>query len=304
MLIKFTSQKKSYFYAVSAVLLWSTVSTAFKIALEFVDFLQLLLSASAVTLVILPVIAALRHQTRVLFSISGNQLLHSALLGFLNPFLYYVILLKAYSILPAQLAQPLNYLWPVMLVLLSVPLLKQKLSRSSLFAVLMGFAGVYIISTRGEVFNIDIQNPFGVFLAAGSSIIWAFFWIFNQKDERNELNKLFWNFVFGFVYILIATLLFSELPVFNWKSLSAVVYVGLFETGITFYLWMRSLQLTETNSKISNLVFLSPFLALFFIHFILKEEIHYTTIIGLIFIIFGIIVQQFAKTKKNGLPEK
>ncbi len=222
MLIKFTSQKKSYFYAVSAVLLWSTVSTAFKIALEFVDFLQLLLSASAVTLVILPVIAALRHQTRVLFSISGNQLLHSALLGFLNPFLYYVILLKAYSILPAQLAQPLNYLWPVMLVLLSVPLLKQKLSRSSLFAVLMGFAGVYIISTRGEVFNIDIQNPFGVFLAAGSSIIWAFFWIFNQKDERNELNKLFWNFVFGFVYILIATLLFSELPVFNWKSLSAL----------------------------------------------------------------------------------
>jgi drug/metabolite transporter (DMT)-like permease len=299
MLIKFTSQKKSYFYAVSAVLLWSTVSTAFKIALEFVDFLQLLLSASAVTLVILPVIAALRHQTRVLFSISGKQLLHSALLGFLNPFLYYVILLKAYSILPAQLAQPLNYLWPVMLVLLSVPLLKQKLSRSSLFAVLMGFAGVYIISTRGEVFNIDIQNPFGVFLAAGSSIIWAFFWIFNQKDERNELNKLFWNFVFGFVYILIATLLFSELPVFNWKSLSAVVYVGLFETGITFYLWMRSLQLTETNSKISNLVFLSPFLALIFIHFILKEEIMFTTPIGLVFIIVGIFVQQTAKLKNT-----
>jgi drug/metabolite transporter (DMT)-like permease len=280
------------------------VSTAFKIALQYVDFLQLLLGASIVTLIVLPLIAAIRNETHLLYQISRKQLLFSAVLGFLNPFLYYVILLKAYSVLPAQLAQPLNYLWPVMLVLLSVPLLKQKLTKRSLFALVMGFAGVYIISTRGDILNADIQNPFGVILAAGSSVIWALFWILNQKDRRNELNKLFWNFLFGFIYISIAVSLFSDFPVLNREAVSAVVYVGLFETGITFYLWMRALQLTETNSKISNLVFLSPFLALFFIHFILKEEIHYTTIIGLIFIIFGIIVQQFSKTKKNGLPEK
>ena len=161
----------------------------------------------------------------------------------------------------------------------------------------MGFAGVYVISTRGQLFGFEIQNPFGVILASGSSIIWALFWILNQKDRRNELNKLFWNFVFGFIFILIATLFFSKIPVFTYKSLSAVLYVGLFETGITFFLWMRALQLTETNSKISNLVFLSPFLALIFIHFILKEKIMYTTVVGLVFIIAGIFVQQFSRKK-------
>jgi drug/metabolite transporter (DMT)-like permease len=277
------------------VLLWSTVSTAFKIALELVDYIQLLLGASAVTIFILPVIAAFRHETRLLFTVSAGDLLKSALLGFLNPFLYYMILLKAYSLLPAQLAQPLNYLWPVMLVLLSVPLLKQKLTTRSIFAVFMGFIGVYIISTRGELFNAKIQNPFGVLLASGSSIVWALFWILNQKDKRNELNKLFWNFVFGFMFILTATILFSNIPIFTWKSISAITYVGLFETGITFFLWMRALQLTDSNSRISNLVFLSPFLALIFIHFVLKEKIMFTTPIGLIFIILGIFVQQFSK---------
>ena len=33
----------------------------------------------------------------------------SALLGLINPFIYYIILLKAYKLLPAQVAQPLKY---------------------------------------------------------------------------------------------------------------------------------------------------------------------------------------------------
>jgi drug/metabolite transporter (DMT)-like permease len=224
-------------------------------------------------------------------------LVYSAFLGFLNPFLYYIVLLKAYSVLPAQLAQPLNYLWPVMLVILSVPLLKQKLETKTIPALVLGFLGVYVISARGDVFSFNIENPFGVLLAAGSSVIWAFFWIMNQKDTRHELNKLFWNFAFGFLYISITIAFFSDFPVINLKSGAALLYVGLFETGITFYLWMRALQLTETNSKISNLVFLSPFLALFFISFILKEQIHFTTIIGLLLIIVGIFIQQYKFTK-------
>jgi drug/metabolite transporter (DMT)-like permease len=42
-------------------------------------------------------------------------LFQSAITGALNPFGYYLILFKAYSLLPAQLAQPLNMIWPVTL---------------------------------------------------------------------------------------------------------------------------------------------------------------------------------------------
>jgi drug/metabolite transporter (DMT)-like permease len=55
---------------------------------------------------------------------------------------------------------------------------------------------------------------------------------------------------------------------------------------------MKSMQLSENNAKTGNLIFLSPFLSLVFIHFILGETIYITTFIGLAFIISGIWYQQ------------
>ncbi len=57
----------------------------------------------------------------------------------------------------------------------------------------------------------------------------------------------------------------------------AAVYVGIFEVGITYVLWMKAMQLSTSNAKIGNLVFMAPFLSLVFIHFILKETIFITT---------------------------
>jgi len=289
------NQKKAYLYALSTVLLWSTVSTAFKISLKSVDFIQLLFFGVLVSIVIMIGIALFQGQIKILFSPQKKDLLKSAANGFLNPFLYYIMLLKAYSVLPAQIAQPLNYLWPVMLVLLSVPLLGQKLTTRSFIGIVCGFVGVYIISTQGNIFGFKISSPLGVALAAGSSVIWALYWILNQKDKRNEVNKLFWNFVFGLIYTTISFFLFSSFTIPSSIGLFAVIYVGFFELGITFFLWMKALQYTESNDKISNLIFLSPFLALIFISFILHEKIYYTTILGLVFIILGIMVQQLKK---------
>ncbi|MCD6557351.1 MAG: DMT family transporter [Bacteroidales bacterium] len=294
-----TNQKKAYIFAISAVLLWSTVAVSFKIALRYVDFLHLLLFASFTALIIYLIIALIDKTFKQLFKISKKDILTSALIGFLNPFLYYVVLFKAYSLLPAQIAQPLNYLWPVVLVLLSAPLLGEKLKLISVVSLLVGFVGVYVISTQGDLFGFKVNEPLGVLLAAGSSVIWALSWIFNQKDKRNEQTKLFWNFLFGFFYIFISVVLFSELKLPEIKGIAAVIYVGFFEMGITFFLWMKALHLTERNDNISNLIFLSPFSALIFIHFILKEEIYYTTLIGLVLIVAGIFIQRIRfKSKK------
>ena len=69
-------------------------------------------------------------------------------------------------------------------------------------------------------------------------------------------------------------------------------YVGLFEMGITFVLWLSALKLSETTAKVGNLIFLSPFLSLIFIHFFVGEDILASTFIGLILIVAGILIQQ------------
>lgn len=292
------SQKKAYLFAITAILLWSTVATAFKIALEYVSFLQLLFLSTTVALVSYMNLALTQKKFLLLFKVNKKQLIFSALNGFLNPFLYYVILLKAYSLLPAQVAQPLNYLWPVMLVLLSVPLLGQKLKLKSIISLFVGFIGVYIISTQGNIFGLKIESPYGVILAAGSSVVWALYWIFNKKNKSPEIVKLFWNFIFGYIYILIAMILYSDFSIPPLRGSLAVIYVGFFELSIPFFLWMKAMNYTKSNDKISNLVFLSPFLSLIFIYLILKEEIFYTTFVGISLILGGIFIQQI-RSKKN-----
>jgi drug/metabolite transporter (DMT)-like permease len=169
------NQKQAYTYALTAVLLWSTVASAFKITLGYLDFLQLLFYASIVSIFVFFAVLLIQNKLFLLKTYSRTDYLHSALLGFLNPFLYYVVLLKAYSLLPAQEAQALNYTWGIAIALLSIPLLKQKIKFTSILALIVSFIGVVIIGTRGDITSLKFSDPFAVSLAVGSSGIWALF---------------------------------------------------------------------------------------------------------------------------------
>jgi len=61
--------------------------------------------------------------------------------------------------------------------------------------------------------------------------------------------------------------------------------------GITFFFWLKALQMSETTDKVSNLVYIAPFLSLIFVHFIIHEPVYYTTLAGLLLIISGILIQ-------------
>jgi len=285
-------QKSAYIYAGLAVLFWSTISTAFKIALRNLDFIQLLFYATLTSIFVLLIIIIAQGKLRILFSYSYRDYLKSALIGLLNPFLFYIVLLEAYSILPAQVAQPLNMTWPIVLVFLSIPLLKQKVNLKSILALFISFAGVLFISSQGNIKSFNVKEPFGVILALGSTILWSLFWIFNLKDKRDEVLKLFLNFIFASFYILIVILTFSKIKIDNFSFILPAIYVGIFEMGISFVFWLKAMKLSSSAAKISNLVFLAPFLSLIPIHFIVGEQIFYTTYIGLVLIISGIFVQQ------------
>jgi len=285
-------QKRAYLCAFAAVLFWGTSASAFKISLRYIDVFSLLFYASITSTIAFFIYILLSNRLSLLKSLSGKDYLYSVLLGFLNPFLYYAVLFKAYSILPAQEAQPLNFVWPITLVLLSIPLLKQKIRSRDILATFISFAGVFVIATRGDIFGFRFTDTIGVSLATGSSIIWALFWIYNVRDKRDEVVRLFLNFAFGSVLTFLPMLLFSNIRIPNINGILGAVYVGLFEMGITFLLWLKALKLSKTTAHVTNLIYLVPFLSLIFISLAVGEVIIPSTIVGLIFIIGGIILQR------------
>ena len=295
-------QRQAYTYALLAILCWSTIGSAFKISLRYLDFLTLLLFSSFVAVAVLFVILLFQDKLNLLKKLKKEDLVNSALLGLLNPFLYYVVLLKAYELLPAQEAGTLNYIWPLALVLLSIPMLKQKITIWSIVAIFVSFAGILIIATHGHILSFKFSSTAGVILALGSAIFWALYWIFNMKDQREEVSKLFLNFCFGFIYIFITIAIlrflgmnWSRYPLLPWQGIAGSVYLGIFEMGITFLLWMMALRLSSTTAKVSNLIYLSPFISLILIQFFVGEAILFSTIIGLGLIVTGIVMQQYLR---------
>lgn len=279
--------KKSYLFGILSVLFWSTVATAFKISLRYLNYYQLLFIASSTALIVQFFLLIFQKSLKLL----KQGFLNSLLFGFLNPFLYYLILFKAYSLLPAQLAQPLNFTWPIVLTFFSIIFLKEKVRLLNFLALIISFLGVLIISSYGRFFNFQNTNLLGIILALSSSFVWALYWILNLNDKRKEEVKLFSNFFFGVIFTIIFLLITNKFPFPQFNYLLGGIYVGIFEMGITFFFFLKALRLSENKAKIGNLIYLTPFLSLIFINFVLKERVYFTTIIGLFLILLGILLQ-------------
>ena len=224
--------------------------------------------------------------------------LRSALI---NPVCYYLILLQAYDLLPAQQAQAINYTWAITMSLLAVPLLGQKLRWPDAVALLLAYCGVLVIATRGDVLGLTFDSLSGVLLALLSTLLWALYWILNTRDSRQgdqaDAGRTLWSgFTLAVPLLLVITLLVDDVP--QWanaqtqQSVAAAVYVGIFEMGLTFLLWQQAMNLTQRTAAISSLIFLSPFLSLVFISQLLGEEVALSTPLGLALILAGLALQK------------
>ncbi len=290
-------ENQAYLYAVGAVFLWSTVATAFKLTLRYMSPPQLLLFASLVSCVVLLAILAAQKKLGTVLAQKQKDLLWSAGLGLLNPFFYYLVLFEAYNRLDAQLAQPLNYTWAVTLAFLSVPLLKQRLRPVDLAGALISYLGVIVLCARSTGFSFHFPDAIGVLLALGSTVLWSLYWIYNTRDKRDPVLALFTNFTFGTTYILLAALIWDVPLSAPYQGFLGAAYVGVFEMGVAFFLWLKAMKLAESTVKVSTLIFFSPFLSLVFISFLLGERIYPSTFIGLPLIIAGVLLQRLNKSK-------
>lgn len=286
-----SSYRKAFISAILAVLFWSTCPTAFKLGLRHINSWQLLTGATFTSTLVLGILTLLQGKFHIARSITKKDLLFSALMGLLNPVAYYLILFEAYKILPAQVAQPLNMIWPILLVLLAVPILRQRISWLSLGAMLISFSGVLLVSLMGGTVSDDPRNRVGIILALSTSILWAFYFLYNSRSRLDPVLRLFLNFAFASVYLLLAgTMIDHPLPD-HPEGWVAAVYVGIFEMGVTFVLWVMAIRLAPTSDRISNLVYIAPFLNLLLANRILGENIYMTTVAGIILLVAGIVIQ-------------
>ena len=297
MFSSFSNQNKAYLFAGIAIFFWSTVATAFKLALEHLEPIQLVFYSTLFSVIVLFFITLVQGKLNLIKDFSRSDLLRCAFLGLLNPCLYYIILFKGYDILPAQEAMVINFSWPIMIVILSIPILKQTIDIKSFLSIVVCYVGVVVIASKGDVFSMQFESPLGVGYILFTTVLWSLFWLFNTKNSNDSLVSLFLIFLFSLPYILVIVYFSNSFIIPSTKGFIGSAYIGLFEMGISVVLWQLALKTSTTVSRVASLVFITPFLSLLILHFVLKETILASTIFGVILICLGLILQKYFSRK-------
>ena len=291
-----TDDRRALLLGLAAVLLWSTVATAFKLTLRVVDVYQMLFYASLFSALVLLALVAWRGQLSQLGKTLRSDPRHFLLAAALNPCAYYLILFSAYDRLPAQQAQAINYTWAITLALMAVPLLGQRIHWRDGLAAVLGYSGVVIIATRGDLVSLQFDSVSGVGLALLSTLVWSYYWIINTRLRQDAVVGMCLKFLLA-VPVCWALCVYYSTPMgLPWQGLAGAAYIGLFEMGITFVLWSAALMHASRVAKVSNLIFLSPVLSLVFIQYVLGEAVVPATLVGLALIIPGALIQQLERS--------
>ncbi|GAA0566955.1 DMT family transporter [Halomonas salifodinae] len=291
-----TQDRQAMLFGLGAVALWSTVATAFKVALGEMSPLELIWLAVGVSWLVLGALmlrqglwrSSIRHGWRT-----------AAWAGLMNPVAYYLVLFAAYDRLPGQEAMALNYTWALTMAFLAVPILGQRLTRTDLLAGLIAYAGVWVIATRGAVLRVDFADAWGVGLALASTLLWALYWLLNARDGRPALVAQWQNFSVALPVLTLILWWGPGFAGFSGVGLAAGVYVGLFEMGIAFVLWQLAVRKVSRTAKVSLLIFLSPPVSLLLLYFIVGEPILPSTLAGLVLILAGLGLQQWQKAPRQ-----
>ena len=294
------NERRALGLGLCAVLLWSTVATAFKLTLQEFSPIQMLAVAITVSAGVLLILCLIQKKAQHIIRTFISKPYYYLLLGLINPLAYYLILFKAYDLLPASQAQSINYSWAITLTLMAAVFLGQKIRKQDWIACSISYLGVIVIATQGDIVGLKFESPLGVSLALFSTLLWAGYWILNTKNTADPIVTVLLGFMVALPFAWGLVIFEDE----NWSKISlsgwlAVIYVGLFEMGITFVLWLGALRLTQNTARISNLIFISPFLSLILLSNIIGEPIHAATVAGLIFIIVGLVIQQIKRSDRN-----
>lgn len=298
--------RRALAYGLGAVVLWSTVATAFKLSLTSLTPLQLVTFAAGVSWVFFLLVSIMSGGFRQLQHANTRDISWCLGIGLLNPALYYCILFAAYARLPAQEAMALNYTWALTLPLLAAVLLGQRLRIVDMIAASISYTGVLIIATRGDIFEFQLADPLGIGLAMGSTLIWGLYWIANTRHQLAPTTALFLNFSAAVPVLMVAMSISGQFRLVHdgstdlLRGLTGALYIGCFEMGVSFVLWLKAMRLTTHSATLSTLIFLSPPLSLLLIWLVLDEPIQGATLGGLGFILTGLLVQHWPAPRRGG----
>lgn len=188
----------------------------------------------------------------------------------------------------------INAFNPTITVLLSIFFLGEKLRGKQILGLVLSFIGVTWIGVQGQparISSLDF-NPGDLVILFGT-LVWAIYSIGVKKTVTvvSPIITTTLSIFFGLLLLFPAAyveLSFHPVGQLTWKSILALMYLGVFPSVIAFWLWNRGIGQVgpATASMFYNLI---PFFAAVMSYFFLGEIPKGYHLIGGTLILWGVI---------------
>lgn len=288
--------KKEYIYAGISIGLWSTTATVTKLLLGSLNSMQILVVGSFFAFIFLLVINLIKGNLKELKNYRIKDYLQIAGIGIFGTFLYNLFLYLGIDTLQASQAFIINYLWPIMTVVFACIILKEKITTKKILAIILSFIGVIIVTANGDILNIQKNSVIGAGYCILAAVSYGLFSVLNKKKAYNKFLSMMLFYLVSFIISLAYILISKNGFEIETNQLIGLLWIGIFTSATAFTSWALALEKGDT-AKISNLAYITPFLSLIWTSLLLDEQFSIYSVIGLIVIVLGILIQLKEKNK-------
>lgn len=287
------AQKIGYMYASLAAIMWGSTAAVTKLLLNHLTNFQVLFYSTLFASLTLLVVCVAQGRLSEIKRYTVRDYATFAFMGFVGVLLYRYFLQAALELMPAQEAFIINYTWPIMVVVFAWLILKERMTARKLLGLFLSFFGVIVVSTKGD-FSVLSFSVGGVLFALAGAIAYGFYSALGKRQHYDKYTSTMFFYVFSFIYSAIFILGTSQVPALSAGQAGGLLWLGIFPSGLAFVFWLLALKHGDT-AKISNLIFVTPFLSLVYIYFMLGEEILFSSVVGLVIIVVGILIQSITR---------
>lgn len=286
--------KKNYTYALITIFIWSTTAAVVKKILFDIPNLEALSVSSYFAFAFLMIINLKNGNITKMRRYCAKDYGIMCGLGFIGLFLYSALYYYGLSQLSSQEACILNYLWPMMLVIFSCIILKEKMTLMKAAAMICSFIGIIILSAgNSESSNGNIVV--GMISCIVAAACYGIFSVFNKKMDYDQSISMMMNWLVVAVCAMISGMMTENWAMIRGMKWLGILWLGIVIDAIAYLLWALALKDAENTAKIANLAYVIPFLSLIFSAALLKETIEIRIFAALVFIIGGVLVQSLCE---------
>lgn len=216
--------------------------------------------------------------------------------------LNWIFLFESYDYTSLSISTVCNYFAPIIVMVLSPIILKEKISLKQVICLIIAVVGLILIVGAFE-FKKDSNNLIGIILSLLAAGLYAVVILINKKiNFVDGIQRTFFQFLSLAILLLPYTLFTTGFNVFKLSitNLLWLLLLGVVHTGIAYCMYFTSIK-DMSGQKISILSFIDPVTSIMLAFFIFNDRFTGFQLVGALLILFATIFSEIRikKVKKE-----